>query len=1026
VIYQEGTYAPGTTDGIHRWMGSMAMDGSGNIAFGYSASDATSTFPSVWYTGRLASDPLGQMTLGEGSIVNGTGSQTTGPRWGDYTSLTVDPVDDCTFWYVNEWLPVSGGNWTLRIGAFKFDECGSPDFTLSVAPPTLAICTPDDAVYAVTVGQVQGYTDPVTLDALGEPAGTTVNFSTNPVTPPGSSTLTIGNTGAAAAGNYSIDVVGVAATSTHTATVALDVYTAVPGAPTLTSPADGATDVPLQPTFTWEAVTGAASYFIEIATDAGFTNIVDSATVSGTAYTPAAPLADGTPYYWRVTAANTCGDGAASTTFSFTTVDFAGVCNPTLITINDAAPATPYPSNITVAGYGNELLDLNVQLFGLSHTYPDDIDMLLVGPQGQNLIFMSDAGGSTDVVNVDLILDDAAATALPDSTAITTGTYRPANYGAGDTFPAPAPVPSGATTLATFNGSDPNGTWSLYVLDDLGADVGSIAGGWCLELAATSPAAPSIQVSPDSLSGNQTPDTVVTHTLTISNVGDADLNWDLFEDQSGTPLGGWSDNFDSYPTGQNLHGVGGWKGWDNSPAATAFTSAAQALSVPNSVDITGPSDLVHPYTGYTTGQWVYTAWQYIPNSLSGISYFLLLNTYNDGGPYNWSAQVNFNGATDQLTNDGVSGGTSSIVYDQWVEIRVEIDLDADTQDFYYNNQLLYAGTWTGEVSGGGAVNIATVDLYANNASSVFYDDISLAPPTPPVVACDAPEDITWLAASPTNGTTGPGSSDDVAVSFDSTGLSAGVYTGTLCVTSDDATNPLVSVPLTLTVEALVYGVSLSGADAASGLPGDTVSYVVTLTNTGNTADTFDLTATGVWTPTLSDASVALGAGEVTTFTVNVPVPAEALAGNSDVATVTATSQGDGTAADTTLLTTTAAAVYGVALSAAQTGSGAPGETVSYVITLTNTGNASDTLALSLSGNTWTATLSDASLTLAAGASATFTVDVTIPAGAADGDFDTTSVTATSQADASASDSTSLTTTAAVSTYPLFLPIMTKN
>jgi hypothetical protein len=107
VIYQQSTYAPGVGDGIHRWMGSIAMDQSGNMALGYSASDATSTFPSSWYTGRLAGDPLGTMPQGEGSIINGTGSQTGSQRWGDYTSMNIDPVDDCTFWYVNQYIPTT-------------------------------------------------------------------------------------------------------------------------------------------------------------------------------------------------------------------------------------------------------------------------------------------------------------------------------------------------------------------------------------------------------------------------------------------------------------------------------------------------------------------------------------------------------------------------------------------------------------------------------------------------------------------------------------------------------------------------------------------------------------------------------------------------------------------------------------------------------------------------------------------------------------------------------------------------------
>ena len=106
-LYQQGTYAP--ADGVHRWMGSIAQDKNGDMALGYSVVNGTNVFPGIRYTGRLAGDPLGQMTLGEGTIINGSGVQTTtNSRWGDYTDMTVDPVDDCTFWYVNEYYPTSG------------------------------------------------------------------------------------------------------------------------------------------------------------------------------------------------------------------------------------------------------------------------------------------------------------------------------------------------------------------------------------------------------------------------------------------------------------------------------------------------------------------------------------------------------------------------------------------------------------------------------------------------------------------------------------------------------------------------------------------------------------------------------------------------------------------------------------------------------------------------------------------------------------------------------------------------------
>ena len=120
VVFQDATYAPGTTDGVHRWMGSIAMDRGGNMALGYSVSDGTSTFPGARYTGRLAGDPVNTMPQGEGVIVAGAGSQTSGQRWGDYSSMNIDPVDDCTFWYMTEYYSANGTNWQTRIGSFKF------------------------------------------------------------------------------------------------------------------------------------------------------------------------------------------------------------------------------------------------------------------------------------------------------------------------------------------------------------------------------------------------------------------------------------------------------------------------------------------------------------------------------------------------------------------------------------------------------------------------------------------------------------------------------------------------------------------------------------------------------------------------------------------------------------------------------------------------------------------------------------------------------------------------------------------
>lgn len=117
-IFQQGDYSP---DGTHRWMGSIAMDKNGNMALGYSIS-STTTSPSIRYTGREQGEPLGTMPQGEFTIVNGGGSQGFSERWGDYSSMNVDPTDDCTFWYTTLYFPTSA-NWQTRIASFKFDNC---------------------------------------------------------------------------------------------------------------------------------------------------------------------------------------------------------------------------------------------------------------------------------------------------------------------------------------------------------------------------------------------------------------------------------------------------------------------------------------------------------------------------------------------------------------------------------------------------------------------------------------------------------------------------------------------------------------------------------------------------------------------------------------------------------------------------------------------------------------------------------------------------------------------------------------
>ncbi|MFZ0545814.1 MAG: M36 family metallopeptidase [Candidatus Promineifilaceae bacterium] len=406
-----------------------------------------------------------------------------------------------------------GSSSSTSDGTAAFDTPPSCAF-LDATPVSQQICAGTDADFSIGVGEA--YSGSVTMSAVGNPAPSTTTFNPNPVAAPGSTVLTVGNTSGVSAGLYTITITGTDGVNTEDTSVDLEVVTAAPSEPTLVTPPNGATGTSTSPTLTWNPVAGAISYTVEVATDAGFSNIIHTNTVAGTSDSVSG-LAITTQYFWRVRAANSCGTGTNSAAFDFTTGQ--EFCNGTPMTLpgtGTSGTASLYPSNIVVSGIDTSVTDVNLRLTDLSHTYPDDLDMLLVGPQGQNLIFMSDSGGSTDVVNIELVIDDSAGAPLPDATALSSGTYQAANYGSGDSFPAPAPGPSAATTMATFNSTDPNGTWSLYINDDAGGDSGSL-GGWCLAIE-TVPGGPT--ATPTATATN-TPVPTATATATATSTPDS-------------------------------------------------------------------------------------------------------------------------------------------------------------------------------------------------------------------------------------------------------------------------------------------------------------------------------------------------------------------------------------------------------------------------------------------------------------------------------------------------------------------------
>ena len=155
--------------------------------------------------------------------------------------------------------------------------------------------------------------------------------------------------------------------------------------------------------------------------------------------------------------------------------------NSLLITIRDTNSALPYPATIPVSGLSGTVTKVTVTLRGLTHSFPDDIDVMLVGPAGQKLMLMSSTGGANSVTNLTLTFDDAASATLPDNGRINSGAFRPTNIDTNtDAFPAPAPAGPFGTGLSVFNNTNPNGNWLLYVQDDGPADTGTISQGWSI------------------------------------------------------------------------------------------------------------------------------------------------------------------------------------------------------------------------------------------------------------------------------------------------------------------------------------------------------------------------------------------------------------------------------------------------------------------------------------------------------------------------------------------------------------------
>jgi hypothetical protein len=834
---------------------------------------------------------------------------------------------------------------------------------LNIQPITQNICFGDAADYNVAISPL--FTSPpVTLSSSGEPPSSTVTFSPNPVpTVPMSATMTVSTTASTPGGTYTLTVTATDTISTGSAVANLVVFDTTPAAPTLLEPADGATEQIFQPHFTWSDVPGATEYTIEIATDAGFTSIIETATVAGTSYDLTSVLVVGTTYYWRVRTENVCGT-TDSTTSSFTTVSAS--CTTGTATsyyfedFDSGAPGwthsapvppdtwvltdtNPGPGSGSFAYYSEDVGSPNEQ-----HLVSPPID-LPTGEAQYTLQFLNEQNFEDPTTAPNGCWDGGLLEITTDggATWIQLNSESDPYDGAGNNGP-----PNGLNLwCGQVLGQQP---WlnSIVNLDAYAgetvqfrfrnlADAAAGAEGWYIddfEVSACNVAAPVISVDPESISQDLAVNNVVTQTLSISNLGDTDLNWTLEEASSPPIVGPTATELPADVDVTNLAAAA-----ENASRAEPTVQASGGASILWEQLASGTSGIVSDYST-TQGGGAYSASDFVLTGTAGITLIFAdgfdnANTLASEPAIDWAIYPDAGGvpAGNPETNPGAAvwsysstpGGTGVDITGNTITLDLVtagevVTLTAGTYWLTafptYDNDITPPGSarWNwfqadqvgaeshliAPLLFGGLPNWTALSLLGLPFTDTAFrleGNYSLVP-----AVCDAPDDIPWLNVSPTAGTTVSGTTSTVDVTFDSTGLSEGTYTGSLCIDSNDTFTPRVEVPVTLTVSAPSYGVRIAPSAAITGTAGTSVTYTLHVTNTGNTVDTFDLAVSGnTWPTTASAGTVTLNVGESTEVTVVVDIPSTAADGEMDSAAVTATSQSDTSATDVATLMTTA-------------------------------------------------------------------------------------------------------------------------
>ncbi len=341
---------------------------------------------------------------------------------------------------------------------------------VDASPASISLCTPAEAQYTVAVSS--NFQSPVTLSTTNLPAGLMASFATNPIAPGASTTLTISNTNALPSGNYSFMVNGTDGSDTNFSTLFLTVSNGLPAVPALSVPVDGAVGVDLLPIMSWSAEDNTI-FSLEIATDAGFNNLVVSANdISGNTYQVVSALEPVQEFFWRVKGMNLCGESDWSSVRTFTTEVVA--CTPGIATdvpVIISSSGTPVvTSTIEILASGT-IDDVNVNNIFIDHTWVSDLRMELTSPAGTTIELMNNVfAGDCDEDDLALSFDDQS----PNTYAMLDGMCNP-------TPPALSGVFQPSELLSAFIGEESMGTWTLTVYDEANQDGGLLIN-WELEI----------------------------------------------------------------------------------------------------------------------------------------------------------------------------------------------------------------------------------------------------------------------------------------------------------------------------------------------------------------------------------------------------------------------------------------------------------------------------------------------------------------------------------------------------------------